>query len=657
MKNILLIISFGFIGFAFSQNLPPGISYSAVAIKKENYNIAGNNVQENYWSSKPIKVRFSIFDKYPGGKIEYSEFHNTRTDNYGIFNLVIGQGQVISGDFQKISWDLGTAHLQVEIDFLNNDDYTLIGIERFWSVPYAFVTRKQKNTSLDSLISDLYTKYNYLRIRDKDTVIGNEVSYLTIDSVRNYYNNAISNLRSRDKDTVIGNEIQSLTLNKDTLELSLGGGKIPLTDLSATNELQQLSKNKDTISLSLNGGKVLLNDDDSLNEIQDLYSKGDTLFLTKSNSNVILSNILKGSSTGISSTPSKGSSMILGEGIRLETFCDRYNINALGIPSNHSILAYGEYKDSLYFMGYWNDNTSLPKNISGEFVVSKSKLNCGVKLLYKSNTLRLTLQDNTPSGLMFLGFINGEFNLLDKNEWLNVYDIKSNKISRIKVAIPFTPNYLGSWSTNIYNIQNKSTRYKDTLYLIYNRMQLIGSSNYIRNYRLYKFNAKTGSLLKIDSNTNYQDYNYGNQTMDSVNYAFCDGKNLICFNYLNLKKDTLFTDNYLNYHLSLGSTYNTFHVFKSGLICIGLTRTYGVVGFTEAILIYDLTLKKAVIQDVRFSTEWSSYFLYGNIVGNVWNMSSKGTNGFYIAKPSGPNMLSYTTPFGYVLPPKILYVK
>ena len=243
-----------------AQNLPQGIAYQAVAVKDGPYSLAGQNPQAIYWSNKDIKVRFTIYEKYPGGSTQYSEFHATKTDDYGVFNLIIGQGNPISGDFTKIPWDLGTAHLQVEIDFDNNGTYKLTSLERFWSVPYAFVTRKGGSNSTDSALNALNSKFNYLKNRDKDTVIGNEggVSYKSLDSLNKVLVAKLAALKASDKDTVIGNEWQKLTRNKDTLILSDGGGKVTLLDEDPKNELQKISLTNDTLMLSNNGGSVAL---------------------------------------------------------------------------------------------------------------------------------------------------------------------------------------------------------------------------------------------------------------------------------------------------------------------------------------------------------------------------------------------------------------
>jgi|GEM_PF-304415 len=197
MKKILTLalICLTYIS-VLAQNVPQGIAYQAVAVKDGAYSVAGQNPQAIYWSNKEIKVRFTILDKYPNGSAQYSEVHTTSTDDYGVFNLIIGQGSSLSGDFTTIPWELGDAHLQVEIDFENTDMFMLTALEKFWSVPYAFVANETGTSSTDSALAALNNKFQYLK--------------------------------DRDQDTVIGNEIQQLSLNNDTISLSNGGGKVAL---------------------------------------------------------------------------------------------------------------------------------------------------------------------------------------------------------------------------------------------------------------------------------------------------------------------------------------------------------------------------------------------------------------------------------------------
>jgi hypothetical protein len=260
-KIIILFLVLSSIVKVPAQNVPPGIAYQAVAIKDGPFALGGQNATSFNWALKSIQVRFSIFEKYPAGTVQYSEIHKTTTDEYGVFNLIIGQGQNLIGVFENIPWELGTAHLQVEIDFDNNNTFKTTSFERFWSVPYAFVTSKSKgsNTNTDSVLNSLNGKFNYLKNRDKDTLIGNEggVSYKSLDSLNQVLKAELAKLKLSDKDTVVGNELQNLTKTKDSILISYGLG-VKLLDDDSINELQNLKIVNDTLVLSKNGGKVPL---------------------------------------------------------------------------------------------------------------------------------------------------------------------------------------------------------------------------------------------------------------------------------------------------------------------------------------------------------------------------------------------------------------
>ena len=103
MKHIIIvaIICLTYHFTAQGQNVPQGIAYQAVAVKDGSYSVAGQNPGAIYWANKDIKVRFTIFEKYPNGTTQYSELHETTTDDYGVFNVIIGQiqnrGNIMNG--------------------------------------------------------------------------------------------------------------------------------------------------------------------------------------------------------------------------------------------------------------------------------------------------------------------------------------------------------------------------------------------------------------------------------------------------------------------------------------------------------------------------------------------------------------------------------
>ncbi len=284
MKKLFITILIFLISMSFvqGQNVPPGIAYQAVAIKDGPHALGGQNASSFNWSNKDIQVRFTIFEKYPGGSNQYTEVHKTKTDEYGVFNLIIGQGQSISGVFENIQWDLGTAHLQVEIDFQNNNTFKLTSLERFWSVPYAFNTRNSKGGGMnnDSALNSLNNKFNYLKNRDKDTVVGNEegVSYKSLDSLNQILTSQLAMLKSTIKDTLVGNEWQNLSLKKDSVLISNGTG-IKLMDNDSLNELQKLSLKGDTIFIS-KGNSIKLPSNPVSQIIKSYYRSGVSLNAT-----------------------------------------------------------------------------------------------------------------------------------------------------------------------------------------------------------------------------------------------------------------------------------------------------------------------------------------------------------------------------------------
>ena len=274
--GLLLIFSINI----FAQNLPQGIAYQAVAVKEGPYSVAGENPQAIYWSNKDIKVRFTILDQYPNPTGTYQEFHSTTTDDYGVFNLIIGKGTVLSGDFKTIAWELGSAHLQVEIDFDNDDNYTVTSFERFWSVPYAFVSNKKESNNIDSAIQALNDKITYLKNRDQDTVIGNEgITYKTIDSLNQVFQYKINALRANDLDTIVGNEIQTLAIKGDSLSISDGNTvKIDFPtnlDNDPVNEMQSLTIKGDSLSIS-DGNTVKIDFPVKPNEVWSLLGNSGT---------------------------------------------------------------------------------------------------------------------------------------------------------------------------------------------------------------------------------------------------------------------------------------------------------------------------------------------------------------------------------------------
>ena len=77
------------------------------------------------------------------GAISYSETHNTTTDQFGLFNVVIGLGNIIEGSFDSIQWGADSHFLKVELDATGGTNYSLVSTTQMMSVPYSLYLKVQ----------------------------------------------------------------------------------------------------------------------------------------------------------------------------------------------------------------------------------------------------------------------------------------------------------------------------------------------------------------------------------------------------------------------------------------------------------------------------------------------------------------------------------
>ena len=134
MKYITTLLSFIlFIGHhTLAQT--DGLNYQAVIIDPDPEEIPGIDVTGNILPNKEINVRFTISGST--GITEYQEVHTTKTDEYGMINLVIGKGNSVTGKFTEIYWDGSTKNLKVEINL--DGTYSDLSDQELLFIPYAY---------------------------------------------------------------------------------------------------------------------------------------------------------------------------------------------------------------------------------------------------------------------------------------------------------------------------------------------------------------------------------------------------------------------------------------------------------------------------------------------------------------------------------------
>ena len=135
---------------AILAQAPQGIQFQSVV--RDATGIPMNNAT--------VTVAFRIQDG--GGTTVYHENHTVTTDNFGLFNLVVGQGTVVSGTFANIDWG-GSQH-QVDISVNAGAGFVPLGVCQFESVPYALYAEldldELTNVDLTGLTSGQVLSYN-----------------------------------------------------------------------------------------------------------------------------------------------------------------------------------------------------------------------------------------------------------------------------------------------------------------------------------------------------------------------------------------------------------------------------------------------------------------------------------------------------------------
>lgn len=108
----------------FAQ-VPQAVKYQGVA-----RNSAGAVL-----ANQALTVRLSVHDVNPGGTVVYRETHSATTNQFGLYNVNIGQGAVVTGVFSTIAWGVGNKYIEQEVDF--GSGFVNMGTSQFLSVPYA----------------------------------------------------------------------------------------------------------------------------------------------------------------------------------------------------------------------------------------------------------------------------------------------------------------------------------------------------------------------------------------------------------------------------------------------------------------------------------------------------------------------------------------
>ncbi|MEO6037150.1 MAG: hypothetical protein ABIQ93_01975, partial [Saprospiraceae bacterium] len=137
MKNriLLLLLALCFSASLFAQFTPQGFNYQSI--------VRDNN--GNAFMNQTVTLLFVIRSGAANGPVAYSEKQVASTNQYGLVNLVIGQGGTpLQGDFSTINWGGGAKFLTISVETSPNM-FDELGASQLMSVPYALYAQNSAN--------------------------------------------------------------------------------------------------------------------------------------------------------------------------------------------------------------------------------------------------------------------------------------------------------------------------------------------------------------------------------------------------------------------------------------------------------------------------------------------------------------------------------
>lgn len=171
MKKFIIIISVVLSITSVLAQAPQAFKYQAIA-RDTTGNILGN---------QNISLKLSILSGGTTGLVEYSETHSTQTNQFGLFNLSIGTGTIVSGDFNNIGWGDNSHFVKIEMDANGGTNYQLMGISQLLSVPYAL--HALNATNINDEDADTTNELQVISISN-DTIFLSSGGYVKLPAVQ-----------------------------------------------------------------------------------------------------------------------------------------------------------------------------------------------------------------------------------------------------------------------------------------------------------------------------------------------------------------------------------------------------------------------------------------------------------------------------------------
>ncbi len=127
MKRIIYTLALVLAASIALAQAPQAFKYQAIA----------RDANGQIYANQNMSYQISILQGNASGNAVYVETHNVTSNDFGLVNLNIGQGTVVSGDFTTINWGADTYFIEIGLDKDGGNNYVVVGTSQLLSVPYA----------------------------------------------------------------------------------------------------------------------------------------------------------------------------------------------------------------------------------------------------------------------------------------------------------------------------------------------------------------------------------------------------------------------------------------------------------------------------------------------------------------------------------------
>ena len=141
MRKVISILFACSVSLILLGQAPQSFKYQAVA----------RDASGTVLSSQSISLRISILQGGTTGTAVYVETHALTTNQFGLVNLVIGEGSVVSGAMSGIPWGEDEFFVKIEMDPAGGTAYEEMGTSQLLSVPYALDAALVEQREFDHL--------------------------------------------------------------------------------------------------------------------------------------------------------------------------------------------------------------------------------------------------------------------------------------------------------------------------------------------------------------------------------------------------------------------------------------------------------------------------------------------------------------------------